>query len=111
MECRRAIRTGTATLFALALLAVGCAPPPAAAPAAPAQPPAAQAPAAQLPAAQAAAPAAKPAAQVPAGPADKVVFMAGFKPQANVSFFGAYVAQEKGYYREQNLDVEIKHTF
>jgi len=112
MECRRAIRTGTATLLALALLAVGCAPPPAAAPAAPAQPPAAQ-----LPAAQAAA-AAQPAAQAPAGqtpaavgPPDKVVFMAAFKPQANVSFFGAYVAQEKGYYREQNLDVEIKHTF
>ena len=37
-------------------------------------------------------------------------FMAGYKAQANVSFVGPYVAQEKGYYREQNLDVEIRHS-
>ena len=41
---------------------------------------------------------------------DKVVFMAGFKPQANLPFVAAYVAQEKGYFAEQGLDVEIRHA-
>ncbi len=41
---------------------------------------------------------------------EKVVFMAGFKPQANLPFVAAYVAQEKGYFREQGLDVEIRHA-
>ena len=35
--------------------------------------------------------------------------MAGFKPQANLPFVAAYVAQEKGYFREQGLDVDIRH--
>ena len=43
-------------------------------------------------------------------PADKVVFMAGFKPQANLPFVAAYVAQEQGYFAEQNVDVEIRHA-
>ena len=42
--------------------------------------------------------------------ADKVTFMAGFKPQANLPFVGAYVAQEKGFFAEQNLEVEIQHV-
>ena len=33
-----------------------------------------------------------------------VTFMAGFKPQANLPFVAAYVAQEKGYFAEQGLD-------
>src|SRR5207237_767568 len=37
-------------------------------------------------------------------------FMAGYKPQANVSFVGVYVAQELGFFREQGLDVTIKHS-
>ena len=41
---------------------------------------------------------------------DKVTFMAGFKPQANLPFVGAYVAQEKGFFAEQNLEVEIQHV-
>ena len=41
---------------------------------------------------------------------DTVVFMAGFKPQANLPFVAAYVAQEKGFFREQGLDVEIRHS-
>ncbi len=45
----------------------------------------------------------------PAAP-DKITFMAGFKPQANPPFVGAYVAQEKGFFTEQNLDVEIQHV-
>ncbi len=43
-------------------------------------------------------------------PRDKVVFMAGFKPQANLPFVAAYVAQEQGYFAEQELDVEIRHA-
>ncbi len=42
--------------------------------------------------------------------ADKVTFMAGFKPQANLPFVGAYVAQEKGFFAEQGLEVDIKHV-
>ena len=41
---------------------------------------------------------------------DKVVFMAGFKAQANLPFVAAYVAQEKGFFGEQGLEVEIRHS-
>ena len=37
-------------------------------------------------------------------------FMAGYKPQANLPFVGAYVAQQKGYFTEQGLSVEITHA-
>lgn len=40
----------------------------------------------------------------------KVTFMAGFKPQANLPFVAAYVAQEKGYFKQQGLDVDIRHA-
>ena len=53
-------------------------------------------------------PAGSPAAS-PATP-DKVTFMAGFKPQANLPFVGAYVAQERGFFAVQNLEVEIQHV-
>jgi len=43
-------------------------------------------------------------------PPDEVTFMAGFKPQANLPFVGAYVAQEKGFFAHENLDVEIQHV-
>ena len=36
---------------------------------------------------------------------DKIVFMAGYKPQANLPFAVAYVAKEKGFFEELNLDV------
>ena len=39
-----------------------------------------------------------------------VTFMAGFKPQANLPFVGVYVAQEKGFFEELNLDVDIRHA-
>ena len=42
--------------------------------------------------------------------AGEVTFMAGFKPQANLPFVGAYVAQEKGFFEEQALKVEIQHS-
>ena len=41
---------------------------------------------------------------------DKVVFMAGFRAQANLPFVAAYVAQEKGYFEDQGLEVEIRHA-
>ena len=41
---------------------------------------------------------------------DRLVFMAGFKPQANLPFVAAYVAQEQGYFAEQDLEVEIRHA-
>lgn len=44
------------------------------------------------------------------GEPDKVVFMAGFRAQANLPFVAAYVAQEKGYFEDQGLDVEIRHA-
>jgi ABC-type nitrate/sulfonate/bicarbonate transport system substrate-binding protein len=36
--------------------------------------------------------------------------MAGYKPQANVSFVGVYVANELGFFKQQQLDVIIKHS-
>ena len=39
-----------------------------------------------------------------------VVFMAGFKPQANLPFVAAYVAEDKGYFAEQGLEVDIRHA-
>jgi ABC-type nitrate/sulfonate/bicarbonate transport system substrate-binding protein len=40
----------------------------------------------------------------------KVTFMAGYKPQANLPFVGVYVAQEKGFFEEQALEVNIQHS-
>ena len=40
----------------------------------------------------------------------QVVFMAGFKPQANLPFVAVYVAQENGYFAEQGLEVDIRHA-
>jgi len=37
-------------------------------------------------------------------------FMAGYKPQANLPFVGAYIAQQKGYFAEGGLNVEITHA-
>jgi ABC-type nitrate/sulfonate/bicarbonate transport system substrate-binding protein len=43
-------------------------------------------------------------------PIKKLTFMAGFKPQANLPFVGAYVAKEKGFFAGQRLEVEIRHA-
>lgn len=40
----------------------------------------------------------------------EVVFMAGFRPQANLPFVGAYVAQEKGFFTDEGLTVTIEHS-
>lgn len=39
-----------------------------------------------------------------------ITFMAGYKPQANLPFVGAYVAQEKGFFAEEGLAVTIEHS-
>jgi ABC-type nitrate/sulfonate/bicarbonate transport system substrate-binding protein len=36
--------------------------------------------------------------------------MAGYKPQASLPFVGVYVAQEKGFFAEEGLIVEIQHS-
>ena len=46
----------------------------------------------------------------PAPPLRTFHFMAGYKPQANLPFVGAYIAQKKGYFAAQGLDVEITHA-
>ena len=48
----------------------------------------------------------------PRGNADtlRMAFMAGYQPQASLAFVGAYVAQELGYFAEENLIVEIMHS-
>lgn len=45
-------------------------------------------------------------------PAENVAltFMAGYRPQANLPFVGAYVAQAKGYFEDQGLEVTISHS-
>jgi ABC-type nitrate/sulfonate/bicarbonate transport system substrate-binding protein len=39
-----------------------------------------------------------------------MTFMAGYKPQANLPFVGVYVAQEKGFFAAEGLDVDIQHS-
>jgi ABC-type nitrate/sulfonate/bicarbonate transport system substrate-binding protein len=48
----------------------------------------------------------RPAATNP----EQLTFMAGFKAQANLPFVGAYVAQEKGFFADEGLDVTIRHS-
>ena len=52
------------------------------------------------------------AAACSSGDADleKITYMAGYKPQANLTNVGVYVAAENGYFDEQNLEVDIRHT-
>ncbi len=41
---------------------------------------------------------------------DTIVFMPGFRPQANLPFVAAYVADARGFYEEEGLEVEIRHS-
>jgi ABC-type nitrate/sulfonate/bicarbonate transport system substrate-binding protein len=41
---------------------------------------------------------------------EKLIFMAGYKPQANLPFVGVYVAKEKGFFAQNGLDVTIEHS-
>ena len=40
----------------------------------------------------------------------EITFMAGFRPQANLPFVAVYVADAKGFFAEEGLDVEIQHS-
>lgn len=46
----------------------------------------------------------------PASQPTELTFMAGYKPQANLPFVGVYVAQEKGFFTDENLAVTIEHS-
>lgn len=48
-------------------------------------------------------------AATPAQP-KSLTFMAGYKPQANLPFVGVYVAQEKGFFANEGLNVTIEHS-
>lgn len=51
------------------------------------------------------------AASTPRPPQTKsLTFMAGYKPQANLPFVGVYVAQEKGFFKDESLNVTIEHS-
>lgn len=50
-----------------------------------------------------------PRAPVPTSPTP-LTFMAGFQPQANLPFVGVYVAQARGFFAEEGLDVTIEHS-
>jgi ABC-type nitrate/sulfonate/bicarbonate transport system substrate-binding protein len=39
-----------------------------------------------------------------------MTFMPGYIPQANLPFVGAYVAQEKGFFEREGLEVVIEHS-
>jgi ABC-type nitrate/sulfonate/bicarbonate transport system substrate-binding protein len=39
-----------------------------------------------------------------------VTFMAGFKPQADLPFVGAYVAKDKGFFAAEGLNVDVQHV-
>ena len=46
----------------------------------------------------------------PEEPLEQVVFMAGYRPQANLPFVAAYVAEARGFFADEGLDVEIRHS-
>ena len=54
-------------------------------------------------------PACAPVPSTPA-PLTPLTFMAGYKPQANLPFVGAYIAKEKGFFAQNGLDVTIEHS-
>ena len=44
------------------------------------------------------------------GPLEQVVFMAGYRPQANLPFVAVYVAEARGYFADEGLEVDIRHS-
>ncbi len=52
-----------------------------------------------------------PAGSTPTRPEPReITFMAGFRAQANLPFVAVYVAQAKGYFAEEGLTVNIRHS-
>jgi len=56
------------------------------------------------------APVPSPSEEAPQGDEAPFVFIAGYRPQANLSFVGVYVAEAKGFFADENLVVEIRHS-
>lgn len=52
----------------------------------------------------------QPAAVDPTTQPLSLTFMAGYKPQASLPFAGVYLAQELGYFADENLQVTIEHS-
>ena len=48
--------------------------------------------------------------QLKNGELQNIVFMAGYKAQSNLPFVGVYVAEQQGYFNDQGLNVDIKHS-
>src|SRR5687767_12671603 len=46
----------------------------------------------------------------PPGELRTITFMAGFRAQANLPFVAVYLADAKGYFAEEGLRVEVKHS-
>ena len=44
------------------------------------------------------------------GPLERVVFMAGYRPQANLPFVAVYMAEARGFFADEGLEVEIRHS-
>ena len=64
----------------------------------------------RTPPAAPAAPESPTVSSTPYSPPRKAVFMAGFRPQANLPFVAAYLAKSKGFFADEGLDVEIQHS-
>ena len=43
-------------------------------------------------------------------PLEQVVFMAGYRPQANLPFVAVYAAEARGFFADEGLEVEIRHS-
>ena len=46
----------------------------------------------------------------PAPDPQKITFMAGFRPQANLPFVSVYVAAAEGFFADEGLEVDIQHS-
>ena len=44
------------------------------------------------------------------GELEQITFMAGFRPQANLPFVAVYVADARGFYADEGLAVDIRHS-
>jgi len=46
----------------------------------------------------------------PTAKPESIIFMAGYKPQANLPNVGVYVAKAKGFFADENLEVDVQHS-
>ena len=44
------------------------------------------------------------------GPLEQVVFMAGYRPQANLPFVAVYMAEARGFFADEGLEIDIRHS-